>query len=302
MSFVKLNDGHNPDSTEVFLDTSIHCCFHKGKTLKPRLSWLLDLFSWKGTSTYSKLEYGNVILASAQYYLRELHKKGSVELVLEHISQVLTLQHHEKKTFAFNLIKTLGKSEEDRTRHAKASLRRLLKLGTAAIDAHCDHPLADGTQCNCVATSLCRGSDGTYTWKKPNCKSHSKACKVDNFFVEHRETFELIKKEIDKLEDDMLTMQLRQFSQVIGEALDNPSILLDYHNGCKLLADVIIAVESKGFRSFATQNYKESQVLTRILDQRCYYLPNNPEHGVQILDHNTVTTEEGHESALQEKG
>ena len=48
--------------------------------------------------------------------------------------------------------------------------------------------------------------------------------------------------------------------------LETPSILLDYSRGCKLLADVLIAVDSIGYRNFATQNYRESQVLTTVLD------------------------------------
>ena len=292
MSFVKLDDKHCPDSTEVFLDTSVHCCFLKGDTLRPRLNWLLGLFSWKGTSTYSKVEYGNVILATAQYYLRMLRELGSVARVHEHIAHVLRPQHREKRTWAFSLIQTLGKTEEERTRRAEASLRRLLKLGTIAVDAHCDAPLADGTRCHWGKTGLHRGRDGKYTWKTPNCKSSNRACNVDGFFVDRRETFELVKKEIDGLDAYLLTDELRQFSRVIGEALETPSILLDYSRGCKLLADVLIAVDSIGYRNFATQNYRESQVLTTVLGQRCYYLPNNPEHGVTILEHDAPNAAE----------
>ena len=285
MSFVKLDDRHRPDSTEVFLDTSIHCCFHKGETLRPRLNWLLALFSWKGTSTYSKVEYGNVILATAQYYLRKLRELKSVARLLEHISHVLPPHHHEKRTWAFSLIQTLGRTEEERTRRADASLRRLLKHGTRAVEGRCDAPLADGTRCHWGRTGLQRRRDGEYVWKTPNCKSSNKACNVDGFFVEQRETFQSIKKEIDALSADLLTDELKQFSRVIGEALADPSILLDYAHGCKLLADAIIAVDSKDYRNFVTQNYKESRVLTKVLGQRCYYLPNNPEHGVAILEH-----------------
>jgi len=290
MSFVRLDDGHHPDSPEVFLDTSIHCCFLKGETLRPRLNWLLGLFSWKGASTYSKVEYGNVILAAAQYYLRKLRELESVRRLQEHISHVLPPHQREKRTWAFSLVQTLGRTEKDRTRRAEASLRRLLKLGTKAVDARCDSPLADGTSCHWGKTGLRRRRDGDYTWKTPNCRSSNRACNVDGFFVEHRQTFESIKREIDALEADMLTDELRQFSRVIGEALDNPSILLDYDHGCKLLADALIAVDSKGYRSFATQNYKESQVLTKVLGQRCYYLPNNPERGVQILEHGAANS------------
>jgi hypothetical protein len=288
MSFVKLDESHRPDSTEVFLDTSIHCCFLKGETFRPRLNWLLGLFSWKGTSTYSKVEYGNVILATAQYYLRKLRELKSVARLQEHISHVLPPHHHEKRTWAFSLVQTLGKTEEERTRRADASLRRLLKLGTRAVDAHCDAPLADGTRCRWANTGLQRTRDGQYVWKTPNCKSTSKSCNVDGFFAEERELFLSIKKEIDALEADLLTDQLREFSRLIGAALLDPSVLLDYRDGCSLLADAIIAVDSKGYGNFATQNYKESRVLARALGQQCYYVPNNPEHGVMLLQHDSA--------------
>ena len=291
MCFVKLDNGHHPVSTEVFLDTSIHCCFHKGEILGPRLNWLLSLFSWKGSSTYSQTEYGNVILATAQYCLRKLRELNSVAGLIEHINHVLPAQHNKYKTWAFSLIQTLGRTEEERTRRTDASLRRLLKFGTSAVEAHCDAPLADGTRCHWGKTGLQRRRDGEYVWKTPNCKSSNRACNVDGFFAEHRASFQLIKKEIDSLDAGLLTDELRQFSQVIGEALDNPSILLNYDRGCKLLADAIIAVDSKDYRSFATQNYKESRVLTKVLGQRCYYLPNNPEHGVQILEHDGQPTD-----------
>ena len=122
----------------MFLDTSIHCCFHKGETLGPRLNWLLGLFSWKGSSTYSQVEYGNVILATAQYCLRKLRELKSVAGLLEHINHVLPPQHHKYKTWAFSLIQTLGRTEEERMRRTDASLRRLLKFGTSAVAAHCD--------------------------------------------------------------------------------------------------------------------------------------------------------------------
>ena len=131
-----------------------------------------------------------------------------------------------------------------------------------------------------------RNRDGEDVWKKPNCKSSSKACHVDDFFVKHQETFESIKREIDGLGADVLTEELRQFSRVIGEAIADPSILLNYDRGCKLLADAIIAVDSEGYQNFATQNFKESRVLTKVLGQQCYYLPNNPEHAVSIVDDN----------------
>ncbi|MGW8257510.1 MAG: hypothetical protein ACWGMZ_08505, partial [Thermoguttaceae bacterium] len=161
-------------------------------------------------------------------------------------------------------------------------LRRLLKLGTDAIDAHCDKPLVNGTKCRWAEKGLQRRPNGGYHWATPNCKRSCKACKIDDFFIEHKEIFKSIKEAIDCLTPDSITDELKQFSKVIGKALDDPSVLLDYKTGCKLIADVIIAVDSESYRNFATQNYKESQVLTKIMKQQCYYLPNNPDHGIQI--------------------
>ena len=159
----------------------------------------------------------------------------------------------------------------------------MLRLGTSVVDAHCDS-LADGTKCRWATTGLRRGHDGRSVWKTPNCKRPVKACNVDGFFAEHRETFELIKTVIDALETTSLTDELKQFSRVIGETLKDPTILLEYKSGCSLLADAIIAVDSESFRSFATQNYRESRVLTKILKQHCYYLPNNPANGVSLIE------------------
>ena len=97
------------------------------------------------------------------------------------------------------------------------------------------------------------------------------------------------------MDADLLTNELKEFSLVISEALADPSILLDYNRGCRRLADALIAVNSEGFRSFATQNYKESRVLTKVFGQRCYYLPNNPKLGVSAIEHNSAKLTESPE-------
>ena len=73
MSFVKLNDDHHCTSSEIFLDTSAHLCFLKAP-VAPRLKWLLRQFRWRGSSTYSRLEYGNNILSVAAWCLNKLNE------------------------------------------------------------------------------------------------------------------------------------------------------------------------------------------------------------------------------------
>jgi len=115
-------------------------------------------------------------------------------------------------------------------------------------------------------------------------------CNIESFFLQNQDTFKAIKEAIDNLDAKLLTDELREFARVIDQAIKDPLILREYKHGCKCLADAIIAVDSKGYGSFATQNYKESCVLTKVLGQRCYYLPNNPEHGIELIEHDRVDT------------
>ena len=55
----------------------------------------------------------------------------------------------------------------------------------------------------------------------------------------------LSKRMIDGLHADLTTDELKQFSRVIGEALKDSTILLEYKSGCSLLADAIIAVDTQ---------------------------------------------------------
>jgi hypothetical protein len=112
--------------------------------------------------------------------------------------------------------------------------------------------------------------------------------------VDNRDVFAGIKQAIDRLEPEDRTKQLNEFSEVIGKALTDPAILLDYRTGCRRLADAIIAVDSIGYRSFFTQNVSESALLTNVLKQVLYYLPASPKDGVLIqlpvIDNESTTS------------
>ncbi len=299
MSFEQLNESHEALSPEVFLDTSAHLCYLK-RPVRNRIIWLVSKFRWIGSSTYSRVEYGNNILSVAAYLLDKLRAGVNVPDLIEHVNHVLPPPQFAKKTWTFSLLDVLAGTERDRTRLAQANLRRILKFGVKAVDAVSDKPLRDGTQCHWGTTGLKHNRDGSFSWKHPNCTAANKCCNVDGFFIENRELFNQIKSAIDALNPDERTDQLQAFSEVIGRALIDPTTLLNYKTGCKLLADAIISVDSKDYRSFATQNYKESQVLTPVLGQACYYVPNNPEHFVKIQISEGVVVDDG--SASSETG
>ncbi len=298
MSFVELTEHHTPRSSDLFLDTSIHCSKLKGSLFKDRIQTVFQLFAWKGTSTYTKVEFGNVVLSNAEYYLRLLAKYGSLEKTLDHIANVLpTKLHAPKVDWAFNLImRFAGGDDVQGTTRARLSLIRLMKLGTAFVDGHCDGPLANGTKCYWPDKGVQKDGHGNLVWKTPKCKTNQKRCNVDDFFNANRDAFIRIKDAIDNLSADQRSKQLTDFSEVIAKALVDPIILLDYGTGCRKLADAIIAVDSRSYQNLFSQNKNESELLTAALGQDFYYLPPSPDKGllVQITTLSPATTTADH--------
>lgn len=127
------------------------------------------------------------------------------------------------------------------------------------------------------------------TWEPPRCRKNRKQCKIDRFFLENRDTFLSLAKHIqayvDSLSDDEKTnaKQLRGFLEVIKIAEKDPTDLLVYKN-CKRLADVLIAMDSESFKSFFTQNYKESDVLCDFYGQIEYILSNDVDKNIDMHD------------------
>lgn len=284
MPFEELNDNHTPPSAEIFLDTSIHCSKLKGPLFRERISDVFRRFQWKSTSTYTKVEFGNVVLAQAEYFDRKLDEMGSLEKTIDFIGNVLPHRFHATKvTWSFNLlVNVYGEDDAECTERARLYLRRLMKLGVDFVEQLCDRPLSDGTDCYWARRGVHKRRDGRLIWRTPVCKRKNRRCRLDKFFLENQAIFKRIKDSIDKLPEEEKSAQLRDFSEVIGQALNNPQMLLDYRCGCKRLADAIIAVDGMAFKSMFSQNQAESELLTTILGQAFYYLPPNPNKGVLV--------------------
>jgi len=284
MSFVSLTEQVETSGTEIFLDTSIHCSRLKGPLFKDRIDSVLKRFRWIGTSSYAKTEFGNVVLAQAEYFLRKLTELGSVHAVLDFIGNVLPHRLHPKKvTWSFNLLRNhYGNDDAECTERATCSLTLLMKVGVRFVEKLCDEPIADGTCCYWARKGVHKRQDGKLVWKYPICKRDNKRCRLDDFFVENQELFARIKDAIDNLPNERKTDQLEDFSRIIGLATKEPQVLLDYESGCKRLADAIIAVDSVGYKNMFSQNERESAILCAILGQDFFYLPPNLERGVLL--------------------
>ena len=277
------NEGLEVLEAEVFLDTSIFCCLQKGPLFRGRVKDFLGKFCWKSTSTYAQVEYGNVVLAQAEYYLRKLSELESLAKVLDFIGNVLHQRSHSQKiTWSFNLLRRhYGKNDKEQTERAVLTLRRLMKLGVKFVTQVCDDPIEDGTHCYWAKNGVKRKRDGTLIWQAPQCKRNNKRCTLDDFFIANKDKFIEIKSAIDAIPQGDKSAQLANFSVIIGRAEEDPASLLDYRTNCKLMADAIIAIDSAGYSNMFSQNLAESKVLCQVLGQVFYYLPPNPEHEIQ---------------------
>lgn len=284
MCFKTFSEGDQAYSAEVFLDTSIHCCKLKGPLFVPRVDQVLSLFQWRASCTYTQVEYGNVVLSAAQYLLRKITDYGSLAKAQDFVGNRLPHGlHGGKVTWTFNLLREVyGTNDAECTEKAKRKLRSLMRLGVRFVDELCDAPLEDGVKCYWARHGFQRTAGGGFGWRAPRCKRSRPRCKIHRFFEQNRDTFRAIKEAIDNLPSTKCTDQLRGFSQVIHEALEDPEMLLDYKTGCKRLADALIVVESMNYKSLFSQNIKESDVFTALFDQAFYYLPPNEEEGVRV--------------------
>ena len=269
MSFVSLPDDHSPEEPDLFLDTSIPVSMHKGSLFVDRIKRVHGLFRWKSTSSYAKTEYGNVILANAEYVLRQLRRFNSFEKTCGWIANVLLPRfrdHAQKQMWTLNLLRDItGMDDKEKTECAILSLTRLLKLGVRYVDAVADEPIENGTDCYWAKQRIREKKDGELYWENPKCTCSRRRCKVDTFFEENKEVFLRLKAAIDQLPVDERTDQLQSFSEVIAAAVVDPRVLLDYKTGCKRLADAIIAVDSRNYHNLFSMNAAESSALTAVL-------------------------------------
>ncbi|HAW32799.1 MAG TPA: hypothetical protein DCY03_32615 [Planctomycetaceae bacterium] len=295
MPLKKLDSDHIPVSSEVFLDTSIHLSKFKGTIFKERIETVLRFFNWKSTCTYTKVEFGNNLLAAAQYNITKIEKYNSLERSLDFIFNTLPHKFHGNTViWTFNLLKDrMGGNDEEATERALLYLRTIMKVGVKFVDELCDSPIMDETCCYWAKRGVIK-KDNQYRWESPKCKRSQKRCHLDDFFLKNLKTFKKIKSAIDSLPDtdQKKTKQLKDFSEIIEKAETDPGFLLDYKSGCKRLADAIIAVESMGFKNMFSQNIAESELLTDVLGQVFYYLPASDQNELQVSMTNTESEDE----------
>ena len=265
--------------SEVFLDTSIHLARLRSPAFQRRIDETLEHFARKGTSSYAKVEYGNNVLSVAAYLLDKLEKLGDLEALADHINNRLVPEyrdHRKKQLWFFNLLRKHFNRPEA-TERAKLELRRLLRIGTDRVSSLCDET-RDGIACPHADQRGCR------RWRRPQyCQDAHPRCRISEFFTENRALFCRIRDAILNEPVDARTAELDRFAGIIDQACKKPEILRDVQY-CLGLADAIISVDSQNYRSFFTENIKESRVLCRTLSQLLLYLKQDPMEAVEYLE------------------
>lgn len=261
---------------EVFLDTSIHITRLESDPHKAKIDHTLEGFRWKGTCSYTQIEYGNVILASACYYYRKLEKLGDLETLSDFIYHHLPSNRKYKQWYHSLLRHSFNRDEA--TERAKLLLQSLMTVGTSYVSGYCDE-VRDGIKCAWARQEVSPRTP----WKRPDRAK----CRIDKFFEENKDTFRSLEKAIRQAPEKQ-TDELKTFADLIQQAQSNPSLLRDC-KVCRKLADAIIAVESEGYSSFFTQNIKESDVLCRPLKQKLLYFKQNADDPVEVIDYRDVS-------------
>ncbi len=269
------------DPPEIFVETSVHVSRLKSPLMRKKIDESIDKFAAVGSSTYVKLEYGNVVLQIVTYLNNQLRKRGSLEAVRYHVANELDAKYHVAYIkWSFNLLSSFA-GKTDGTERLAHALEAMLLLGTRAIDSKVD-AILDGIGC------IWAGQDSSRGWRKPSkCETRRPGCRIDQFFRENTGLFRDIKSAIDETQEQDLTTQLRGSQALIPEAEREPEQLRVYEK-CRALADAIIAVQSlqgeRGYSSFFTQNKAESKVLCKALKQLLVYLPQAIEDPVERID------------------
>lgn len=278
MSFEKCNKTTCPALPgEVFLDTSIHLARFKARKLHDRIQETVSKFRWVGTASYTKLEFGNVLLSSAAYFCQKLEELGSLEDLQYFINNRLPSPYHNKyKMWFFNLL-SQHFNHSEATERAKRALRHFIRIGTDIVSAQVD-TVHDQIKCPWTNQTGRR-------WKQPTrCEARKPGCRLPQFFIDNKGVFQSIQICINSIGQEDLTDQLRDFADIIQNAFANPEYLRRY-SVCKGLADAIIAVEGSSYKGFFTQNIAESQYLCHVLNQLLLYLPQKLENKLEYYDY-----------------
>lgn len=278
-----------PTGSAAFLDTSIQIArIVHGPNVIARISERIATYTLTVTSQIVKQEYKRRLLQEIQWCLNQLNDRRNPKTfdeLFRHITDILPPQQNRKRNICSQICLTVlplaGRG--DLTERAKRHFRTLLRTGMTLFELEVGHIISD-SQCACAAYPIKEERPyEKYDFGPTECSKCTDDCGVRHFLCESRENLELIRQHLDLLPsilksnaDGKLT-ELGKISEFLVAFLDNGDDP-EPRNPCLTIGDLMIALESANIPNFYTMNGKESQFLSRWLNQTLIVRRRNPAH------------------------
>lgn len=274
-------------SGEIFLDTSVAIArVVHGPDMKRRITARLSEYNAKVISLVVRQEFKRRLLKEAQYLLSQLNDKGSYQRVLRHVTSVLGSWKDRKRNICLETLVLIyedkhGKalSDKELTERAKRTLRSLIRTGLNDLRSIAENEVQD-SDCACAQCPIVEKTKyKKFDFGPDECNKAQSACGIPEFLKSNEPELREIAAHLDKL--SVKTEELKRASSFIDHVIpDFDRALLQ--NPCLTVGDLIIALESKGIKTFYTLNHKESIHLARVLNQNLIVRPKNPEHDDKV--------------------
>jgi len=251
------------DATTLLVDTSLLIQQQKREKYAAPVRKALAPYSFKGASSYSKLEFKRAWLQRFAY-LHETSRRSditSINDLIDHINRTLASHPYQKRrlqTCLDMLIKFFdlnnGRiSSRAQLSKLQAHCRRCALDSSAALAQLVTH-FFTGTRCVRAEEPVTQQPDGSLDASIPRCKPAHAACAIRNFFTQHRTLFIQIANHVDALSAP--SAELQAIRDNIRLALTSPEHLCSSSN-CSKIADAIIAIDGANMAVFAANNDAE---------------------------------------------
>jgi len=254
----------------VHIDTSVQIERCKAPRRSDRIQKALDIFGFKSTSSYAKLEFKRAWLQRLSYLYYASQQVERDDELIGFINDRLGSHpgHRNRLTTCLEGIEAFL-SRINESLSPRVRLIRLQSHIRCAIlgaykwwDCSVTHEYT-GTRCKRASEQPREFLDGRIDVSIPNCRRNKIECSIHRFFEQNKSIFINVKDRIIAL-GDKASAELTRAADIIQSAEDNPEILCD-NQTCAKLGDALIAVDGSAMECFAANNDKEWQLLSEVL-------------------------------------
>lgn len=248
---------------ELFLDTTMHFeKFSVDENRREKTADFLSRYGFKGTSSYTFLEFKGSFLQDIVYLYRHLEKEGLAGVYAK-LPGLGKWQSRKLQVVCDHLIRFCADNRYD--------VSDILIMIENAVDEYWDRlrevdDIQDGTGCVRAKERPVKRRT-TIDVSIARCHTVDIKCKIHKFFEENKELFEKINDEIDKLTPEFVTSELRRF-QEIYKRCKNSATSLCSDDVCRKIGDMLIAVDGRNYSNIASTNKKEFDIICKALSRK----------------------------------